>query len=198
VSGEREEAQKALLKLIADGVSASADSLAKVSHTTWSTQSISINTDTIENVAAMLERDAAEHYGAFAVMSGAVFLLMFPKRSGPGLSAAFLQGRKPRPGAPPPRESVCVAEISNIVIHAVANTLADACEMAFILSAPEMVVGAKTALLKLAVDKLKTAGEKYAIMTYVHMSSAELSSDCTVLLFLSQACRGTMLKALDR
>jgi hypothetical protein len=197
VSGE-EEAQKALLKLIEDGVSASADSLAKVSHTNWSTQSISINTDTIEKLTARLERDAAEHYGAFAGMSGAVFLLMFPKQSGPDLSAAFLSGRKPRPGAPPLHEGVCVAEISNIVIHAVANTLADACDMAFILSAPEMVVGTKSSLLKLAVNKLKTAGEKYAIMTYVHMSSAELTSDCTVLLFLSQACRGTMLKALDR
>lgn len=191
-------AEQVLLKLIEDGVSASAESLAKVSHTSWSTQSVSINTDTVDNISARLERDRGEHYGAYAVMSGAVFLLMFPKQSGPDLSSAFLRGRKPRPGAEPLRESVCVAEISNIVIHAVANTLADACGMAFILSAPEMVVDKKTALLKLALDKLKTGGEKSAIMTYVHMSSEALSSDCTVILLLSPACRGTMLKALDR
>jgi len=197
VSEER-DAQQVLLKLIEDGVSASADSLAKVSHTAWQTQSVSINDEPIEKIEQRLARDGSEHYGAFAVMSGAVYLLMFPKLSGPDLSAAFLSGRKPRPGAAPLREEVCVAEIANIVIHAVANTLADACGMAFILTAPQMVVAKKTELLKLAVDKLKTGGEQHAIMTYVHMSSETLSSDCTVLVFLSPTCRGTMLKALNR
>ena len=191
-------AQKTLLKLIEDGVSASADSLAKVSHTTWRTQSVSINTEPLDKVAARLEGDDAPHYGAFAVMAGAVFLMMLPQRSAPELSKAFLRGRKPAAGAAPPREDVCIAEIANIVIHSVANPLADACDMAFMLSAPEMVVAKKTAILKLALDKLKSAGETHSIMTYVHMSSEALSSDCTVLLFLSPACRGTMLKALAR
>ena len=192
------DAQQVLLRLIEDGVSASATTLAKVSHTTWSTQSVSINTDTVGNVSTRLERETDEHYGAFAQMSGAVFLLMFPKRSGPNLSAAFLGARKERPGVPPMRESVCVAEISNIVMHTVINTLADACDMAFMLSAPEMLVGTKTGLLKLAVEKLKCGGEKHAIMTYVHMSSETLSSDCTVIFLLSPACRSTMLRALAR
>lgn len=191
-------AQKALLKLIEEGVSSSADALANVSHTIWQTQSISINSDTIEKVTTRLERDTAPHYGAFAVMAGAVFLLMLPQRSAPDLARAFTRGRKPAAGAEPPREDACIAEIANIVIHAVANPLADACDMAFLLSAPEMVVAKKTAILKLAVEKLKSAGETYAIMSYVHMSSETLSSDCTVLLFLSPACRGTMLKALAR
>lgn len=191
-------AQQILLKLIEDGVSASADMLAKVSHTSWSTQSVSINTDSVEQVAARLERDESAHYGAFSTMSGAVFLLMFPKQSGPTLSAAFMNGPKAHPGTEQTREGVCIAEISNIVIHAVANTLADACDMAFMLTAPEMLVAKKSDLLKRAVGKLKTAGEKHSIMTYVHMSSDKLSSDCTVILFLSEACRATMLKALDR
>lgn len=191
-------ALKVLLKLIEDGVSSSADMLAKVSHTKWSTQSVSINADAVDKVTLRLDGDSNPHYGAFAAMSGAVFLLMFPKRSGPELAAAFLHGRKPRPGVAPMREEVCIAEIANIVIHAVANTLADACQMAFVLSAPELVVDKKGGLLKLAVDKLKSGGEKHAVMTYVHMSSEKLSSDCTVILLLSPACRGTMLKTLGR
>lgn len=195
---EEDAAQQALLRLIEDGVSASADMLAKVSHTTWATQSISINTETVDKVSARIGQDGNAHYGAFSAMSGAVFLLMFPRKSGPDLAAAFLQDRRQRPGMAPMREDVSIAEISNIVIHSVANLLADACDMAFMLTAPEVVIAEKAALLKLAVEKLKTSGQKHAIISYVHMSSEALSSDCTVILFLSPACRRTMLKALDR
>lgn len=193
-----EESQQALIELIEKGVSASADALASVSHTQWMTQTTSVNTDGIEAVQKRVADDAKPYYGAYCTTDGAVFLLMVPKQSGPALAQAFLSGRKSRPGSVPPREEVCVAEISNIVINAVSNTLADACDDAFFLSAPEMVLDKKAVLLKVALDKLKTAGESFAIMTYVHMSSEELSSDCTVVLLLTPACRGRLLRALDQ
>lgn len=192
------DAEGNLLSLIEEGVSASADSLAAVSHTKWETQTLSIRADetgNAENVHARLAGDPSEHYGAVVTMPGAVFLLMLPKKDGAGLAEAFLSGRKRRPGAALPRESVCVAEIANIVINAIANTLANACDDSVVLSAPAMILGKKETLLKLAMDELKATGETFAIMTYVSMSSSTLSSDCTVLLLLSPACRGRILKA---
>ena len=193
------DAEKNLLNLIEEGVSASADSLASVSHTKWATQTVSISMAEpggVKNIQARLAGDKTEHYGAFMSMPGAVFLLMLPKKDGPDLAAAFLSGRAP--GAAAPREGVCVSEIANIVINAIANTLANACDDSFILSAPTMILGQKVALMKLAQDELENAGETSAIMTYVSMSSRTLSSDCTVLLMLGPACRGRILKALDQ
>jgi hypothetical protein len=194
------ESEKNLLDLIEKGVSASADSMAAVSHTSWTTQTLSITQEgpgNIDGVRARLAGDKADHYGAFLSMPGAVFLLMLPQKDAPGLAKALLDGRSRLSGAAV-REEACIAEIANVVINTIANTLADACADVFLLSAPTMILGKKESFLKLAVDELKTAGETMAIMTYVSMSSQTLSSDCTVLLLLSPACRGRILKALDQ
>jgi hypothetical protein len=194
------EAEKSLFTLIEEGVSASADALAVVSHTKWTTQTTSIDMDgagSVKSVQARLSKDQTDQYGAFLSMPGAVFLLMLPKKDGPGLARAFLGG-KSRTGAPVPREEVCVAEIANIVVNTIVNTIANACDDSFILSAPTMILAKKEPLLKLAVDELEAAGETYAIMTYVSMASETLSSDCAIMLLLSPACRGRILKALDR
>ena len=191
-----EAAEKALLALIGDGVSASADSMAAVSHTAWVTRTVSINADTIENISARFALEPDDHYGAFLSMPGAVFTLIFPKQSGPRLAQAFLSTTDRSPHARVPRDEECLAEVANIVINAIVNTMADAIDESFMLSAPEMALGRKSSLLKIALDKLKTAGDKHAILTYVNMASEALSSDCAVLIFMSPACRGRFLKAL--
>jgi hypothetical protein len=194
------ESEKKLLTLIEEGVSASADSLAEVSHTTWSTQTLSISMDgngSLESLQARLSQDKTEHYGAFLSMPGAVFILILPKKDGPALAGAFLSNRGKRAAVSPPPEGTCIAEIANVVINTIANTMANACDDTFMLSAPTMVLGKKETLLSLAVNDLKTAGQTFAIMTYVSMSSEKLSSDCTVLLLLTPTCRSRILKALD-
>lgn len=194
------EVEKKLLSLIEEGVSASADSLAEVSHTTWATQTLSISTDgsgSVQNLRTRLATDKTEHYGAFLSMEGMVFLLMVPKKGGPGLAEAFLSNRSKRLQAAAPPEGTCIAEIANVVINTIANTMANACDDTFMLSAPTMILGKKEALLDLAVDELEHAGQTFAVMTYVSMSSDKLSSDCTVLLLLTPSCRGRILKSLD-
>ena len=195
------EAEKALLTLIEEGVSASADSLAAVSHTKWLTQTLSITTNqngNLESVQKRLAQEASDHYGAFMSMPGAVFLLMLPQKAAPKLAKAFLGETAARPGAALPREGVCIAEIANVVVNTISNTMADACDELFLLSAPMMILASKEVLLKRAIDELKSTGETFAIMSYISMSSQALSSDCTILLLLSPACRSRILKALDQ
>lgn len=190
------EAEEKLLKVIEEGVSLSAEALAKVSSTSWSTQSVSIDAAGVDKVRNRLANDEGEHYGALLSLPGAVFAMMLPKERALDLSKAFLGERAIRPGFRLPKEQDCVAEIANVVVHTVANSLADACDDAFMLSAPQMIVGRKADLLDLALAELRTTGENFAIMSYVHMSSAELSADCSVLIFMTPSFRGRLLKAL--
>lgn len=191
------ENDKPLLALIERGVAASADALAEVSGVTWQTQTASITAGGVESVRGKFQVTKPQYYGAYLSMPGAVFVLMLPKDEGLPLAKAFLGDRGIRPGTPVPKESECVAEIANIVVHAVANHIADACDKAFLLSAPQMVTGLKADLLEVALDKLAMVGEAYAVMTYVHMSSKSLSSDCTLLMFLTPSFRGGLLKSLS-
>jgi len=191
------DAERALLRVVEKGVSLSADSLAKVSGTTWSTQSVSIDASQVDAVRARLSSEDAEHYGALLSLPGAVFAMFLPRDRALPLAKAFLGERAIRPGARIPREQECVSEIANIVVHAVANSLADACGDAFVLSAPQMISGRKAALLDLALAELRATGENFAVMSYVHMSSSSLSSDCTVLLFMTPSFRGRLLKSLS-
>ena len=175
------DAENKLLNLIAEGVYTSAATLADVSHTTWSAQTGSICTDdtgSLESVEARLAEDKTEHYGAFLSMEGAVFLLMLPKKDAPDLSKAFLGGR--RSGATAPADAVCIAEVANILINTIASTLANACNDSFILSAPTMILGKKSVLLKLAMDKLKVEGQPAAIMTFISMASQTLDRKSVV------------------
>ena len=192
-----EGAEKELLRVIEEGVSRSADSLAKISRTSWSTQSVSIDASGADKVRARMAGEDAEHYGALLSVPGAVFAMLLPKERALDLSKAFLGENALRPGFRLPKEQDCVAEIANVVIHTVANSLADACDDAFMLSAPQMIVGRKADLLDIALAELRASGENYAIMTYVHMSSESLSSDCTILLFMTKSFRGRLLKALS-
>lgn len=190
------DAEQALLRVIEEGVSLSAEALAKVSRTSWTTSSVSIDAAGVDKVRARLAGDDAEHYGALLSVPGAVFALLLPKSRALDLSKAFLGERAIRPGFRLPKEQDCVAEIANVVVHTVANSLADACGDAFLLSAPQMVLGKKADLLDIALGELRASGENYAVMSYVHMSSESLSSDCTMLIFMTPSFRGRLLKAL--
>ena len=192
-----EAPEKELLRIIEEGVSLSADALAKISRTSWTTQSVSIDASGVDKVRARMQGEEAEHYGAILTVPGAVFSMLIPRDRSLDLAKAFLGENALRPGFRLPKEQDCVAEIANVVVHTVANSVADACGDAFMLSAPQMVLGKKSDLLDLSLSELRATGENYAVMSYVHMSSDELSSDCTVLLFMTKSFRGRLLKALS-
>ncbi|MBI5245823.1 MAG: hypothetical protein HY923_01480 [Elusimicrobia bacterium] len=189
-----ETAESELLKIIENGVSASADRLAKLSRTSWLTQTTSIAADSLEKFTVSITEDAKEHYGAYLSMPGAVFLLMFPKQGSDRLARLFLPKGEVVDAA---RLEDALAEIANIVVHAVANALADACGEAFFLTAPSMTSGSKGALLKAAPERIPGGAKKFAIMAFVHMSAETLSSDCTMVLLFDATCRRRLLKALE-
>ena len=119
--------EEALLRLIEDGVSASATALGEVSKTSWLTQTVSINADGVEGMRSRMAADQETYYGSYLSMSGAIFMFIVPQKRGAALSRAFLGERGMRAGILMPQDDECIAEISNIVVHAIVNSLANAC-----------------------------------------------------------------------
>jgi chemotaxis protein CheY-P-specific phosphatase CheC len=186
-----------LLRLIERGVSLSADKLAKISRTDWNTQTVSINAAPIEEFRGNSLKDETDHVGAFFTMPGGVFLVVFPARSAAAFADAFLPRSEKNPPVIADRERECLAEISNIVVNAVAGAVADACGASFFMSAPRMAWGKKRELLKQAPGYLSPPGEQYTVMAYVHMSSNVLSADCNMFILLNAAWKDSLLTALQ-
>jgi chemotaxis protein CheY-P-specific phosphatase CheC len=195
--GSEELAEQDLLRLIEQGVASSADKLADISHTDWATQTVSIKTAPLKRFYDAMTNDDKEQSGSFFTIPGGVFLVMFPTSCGKPLADVFLPASTSQNPDIKNREDESLAEISNIVVNKVAGTIADACDTSFFLSAPKMIRGTKKSLLKAAPDMITTPGDKFTVMAYVHMSSAALSADCTVILLLSPAWRQRLLSALE-
>lgn len=192
-----EEAEKALLRLVESGVSESAERLATLSRTTWQTQTVSIREVPLEKFADGGSGGDQDQHGSYFAMPGGVFLVMFPKKSAPALAAAFVSKAKTKPEMTEKWAQDTLAEIANVIVHAVANTMADACGDVFFLSAPSNAVGKRAELVKDAPNRFERSGKTFVLMAYVHMLAEELSSDCSFVLLLSAQRRDKLLKALD-
>ncbi len=192
-----EEAEKALLRLVENGVSESAERLATLSRTTWQTQTVSIREMSLEDFSDAGSGVDHDQYGSYFAMPGGVFLVMFPKKSAAQLTNAFSAKSKTKPAMSERWAQDTLAEIANVIVHAVANTMADACGDVFFLSAPSNSVGKRADLVKAAPDKFERSGKTFVLMAYVHMLAERLSSDCSFVLLLSAQRRDKLLRALD-
>jgi chemotaxis protein CheY-P-specific phosphatase CheC len=179
-----ESAQKHLLKVIGIGLKKSAERLSKISNTKWEIQTIATQASATEDFLAKAGQGGpdSKYYGAYFSMPGWGFLVLFFMQSGAALADVFLPAGIGEEKAKLNQQDV-VAEISNIMIGALAGTLADACDIVCILSAPEMNCAKKETLLKLALGKFRAGGDDVSILTDIHMSSEALSSDCSVVVF---------------
>ena len=146
---------------------------------------------------SVLADDDQDQFGACFTMPGGVFLVMIPARSGPAFADVFLPVSKKHPEGIKNRERDSLAEISNIVVNAVAAVVADACDVALMLSAPEVSHGRKDDLIKEATEMVASSGESSVVMAYVHMSSPAMSSDCSVVVLLSATWKARLFAALE-
>lgn len=190
-----ESAQQVLLGLIEIGVIGSAGKLATVSRTEWKTETVSITSTPIGEIRPVLLGDQAEQAGAFFSIPGGMFVVMFTRKSGRAMAKAFLPGRSSE--EVPHLEGETLAEISNIVVHSVINTIADVCDEVLFISAPMVINGKRGDLLKLAGRKFTESDGASAIVANVHLYSIALASDCTIALLLNSVWKERLLKALD-
>lgn len=187
--------QKAILQLIEQGVDSCTSKLAAISKTDWQLRTTSMKA--FVKVDDYLDKGQPSQYyfGAYCQSSGRVFLAFFNSRSAELITKSFIAGSKGLQPTPAMQE-VAICEIANIVINAVAGSLADRCGMAFILSAPKAVRGAKADLVKQTFGDFPDKGKVFG--AYIHLSSQELSADCTLMLMLDDLFVNFILNALEK
>ncbi|HBT61610.1 MAG TPA: hypothetical protein DEB40_07690 [Elusimicrobia bacterium] len=188
--------QKAILQLIERGVEGSAAKLAAISRTDWQIRTTSFKAYATPGDYAELKAASQYFFGASCQAPGKMFLALFTSRSAAIITKAFLAGSGKQMEATVQMQEMAIAEVANIVINAVSNSLADECGMAFILSAPKSSRGARADIIKAAFGDFAARGKIFS--AYIHLSSSDLSTDCTLMLMLDDLIVNFILNALDR
>lgn len=187
--------QQAILQLIERGVDQSTAKLAAISRADWQIRTTSLKAYATPEDYAELKAPSQYFFGAYSQAPGKMFLAMFNSRSAVLITKAFLsrggQGQEPTPKM----QELAVAEVANIVINAVAASLADRCGMAFILSAPKLARGARADIIQAAFGDFKPSGKIFS--AYIHLASKELTADCILMLMLDDIIVNYVLNALE-
>lgn len=189
---------RALMDVIMDGVEDSAAGLAKLANQNCQLETASIGTFSLDGLETRSSSEPADHSGAYFIIPGGVFFVHFSAADGSALADSL----------PAKIESIentkreKLAEVSNILANAVTNSLADACDVGFVVSAPEFAQDSKTNLLKQALSRfneccnkggrLKASAkdfsegaEYFAVINYIHLSSASLPISCRMIILLN-------------
>jgi hypothetical protein len=188
--------QKAILGLLETGIEASAAKLAVISRTRWAIKTTALKTYATAEDYAELGQPSQYFFGAHCSSPGRVFLSYFTARSSALLTQSFLANNRRGLEATPRMQEVAVVEVSNIVINAVASSLADRCGMAFILSAPKIERGARTDIIKAAFGALQPVGKIFSAT--INLSAQTIAADCTMMMMLDDLVVNFILNALDR
>jgi len=190
------EDQKAVLGLLEAGIGASTSKLSAISRTQWAIKATALKAYATAEDFAELGAPSQYFFGAYCTSPGRVFLSYFSSRSSAMLTEAFLANSKRGLEATPQMQEVAVAEVSNIVINAIASSIADRCGMAFILSSPKSVRGARADIVTAAFGALQPVGKVFSAT--INLSSQDIAADCTLMMMLDDLIVNFILNALDR
>ena len=174
---------QALIKLLERGVDKCAQRLGRLSYSTWNVDTVSLSSGASAAPGDLMGASNEKHFGTFLGIPGGGFLVIFPEKSGFLVTNRFtLSGADPV-DALPNRESTVLAEVSNIIINALTDVLAEACGKTLMLSAPEPIQGPKKEILQSALGRFSQAG-KLAWICYVRLKTPTFSSHCDLVAFL--------------
>ncbi len=188
------ENQKLILRIIEQGVDQCATKLAAMSRADWDMRTTSLKAYAKPDDFAELKAPSQYFYGASCQSPGAMFLALFTSRSAAIITHAFLGKGRPDFKASPSMQELAVAEISNIVINAVASVLADRCGTPVVLSAPKPSRGARADIIQQAFGEFKPAGNIFS--AYIHLAAPTLTTDCTLLLMLDDVTVNYLINVL--
>lgn len=192
-----EPGREALLGLIQTGFENSIETLSKISRTNWRSEAVSVLTGAKDDFDSILGEDAREYYGVSFSMPGGAFLVLISLSSGQALTGSFIVSSGATDSPRKDLDMDGIAEIANIMVNAVAGPMADACDLGFLISAPEISKGTKEQLFNGALKKFKTGRELYPIMTSVRLVSEPLVSDCTMIIFLNNELIDRLIASLE-
>ena len=189
------ENEKLILRVIEQGVDRSAAKLAAISKAEWEMRTTSLKTYAKPVDYEELKAPSQYFYGAYCQSPGAMFLALFTSRSASVIARAFLEaGGRDSGQANSSMQELAVAEISNIVINAMASVLADRCGTPVILTAPICARGARADIIQKAFGDFTPAGNVFS--AYIHLASRTLPTDCNLLLMLDDVTVNYLINVL--
>lgn len=188
--------KEALLRVIESGIDRSTERLAKLSKTDWDINTVSLSAGTSNEFQVLFEADKKEYYGTFFTIPGGAFVVQFPIEAGHNLAKAFVKDSGAKVKSVENLEQTALAESANILVNAVADALADASDLGFFLSPPEMVKGSKTDIMDAVLKRVKKK-KTFMMMSYVHMFAEKLSADCNILILLDDTLMKTLLRSFQ-
>ncbi len=204
----------ALLHAIRHGVDTSASGLARMSCLSCQLETTSIETFSLERFRGGLAASPTVYSSVRFSIPGGLFVALFSTPNAAALADAFLKhGTEKRVQSA--LTPAAIAEISNILVNAVVNSLGDAAGSGFLLSAPEAVQDTKANILDQAMERFKICGRQgeirchdgaflrfadsdayFTIINYLHLSSPILPVTCNVFILLN-ALWGNAVPAAD-
>lgn len=179
-----EPARRKLLKIVKSGLDQGVETLAKISKTNWHIVMSALLTGEAEE-ASIPGEVSKDYYGAYFTMPAGAFLMLITERSGRALTNSFTAALlRKESGQRQEFDVDGIAEISNIIVNAVAGPLADACETGFLISAPQVSRGTKEELYRASLKRFKAGGAMYSVMVPTQLASWGVVSDCTLIVLL--------------
>ena len=176
-----------LMRVIGAGLDAASARLEKLSHTKWTMQTVSVRQFSPGEFSASFSADAGEGFGVIFTAAGSSFVVFLSAPSASAICRAFL-GKAYKSSA----ERDAIAEVSNIVINAMIDEIGEATEEMLLLSAPRVVEGQRSGIMKRALESFRTEGRPNPIVSQVHMMAEGLSADCAVILLMSGVTRSRL------
>ena len=169
----------ALLQVIGAGLDEASARMAKMSHATWTLQTVSVRRFEPREYSAAFSADRGEGFGAIFNAGGMSLVVFLSAPAASAISRAYLG-----PAYTTASERSAVAEISNIVVGALVDEIGDATEELLLLTAPLLVEGRRCDVMTRVARDFRLEDREGPLVSQVQMSAENLSADFTLVLLM--------------
>ena len=184
---------KAVIQTLSEAASVkAAETLKRLTDKDWRVAGVALEASS--GLPESFSGDSADSdcHAVFVDWKGSGSLIFMPNESAVAMARAFVfKNLGPGENSSESREGLmqtlgldAIAEIGNIMAHSVATVWADACDMAFILSAPDVYRAPSDELRRRIVERLKGCG-KLTLAVTLDMRSESLPARCLIGAVLS-------------
>jgi len=171
------------LQLILKGASQCAERLTRICRAAWRVEKVEAGTQAEECFAALCAEVSEDHFGSFLSIPGGAFLVIFDRKSGLRVCTRFAGHFSDKLDLVDRLEPTTLCEVSNILVNALAESLASAGREELMVSAPEPLLEDTRGLLQAALKRVRNP-EKLALSCHARLACPTLSSQAALVILL--------------
>lgn len=176
----------ALQEVLESGAKLCAAQLERISKAAWESAQFSMDETAEEALERMVGALGDDLYGDWFAAPGSAYLIVIPRACGMRLTNRFTKDHAEMIDMLEQRETIALAEISNIIVNSFVTSLAEALDEDLIVSAPTPMLDCTRDLLVKSLSKHSSPG-RYAIACLARLGSKALSSELSIIVFLEAA-----------